>query len=177
MEIDESVPVPTSAPVEVQPDALVSAPKSTFDPDPNIPLFFQLPVRPARRGEARSLLAPEPEPEAEEEGEEGYGGGYGQGGQGGQGGYGRGEGGQEGYGAQQQQGPRDSTHPSRPWVRRPVVIDPMEAVKSAPKRFVADETDADMKRRWEQRRRELTQGWKRRHREAVKHRKRRGGEE
>lgn len=163
----------------MQPDALVAAPKSTFDPDPEIPLFFPLPVRPARRGEARSLLAAEPEAEAEEENEDGYGGqGYGghggHGSQGGPGGYSReGEGGLQGG-----HGPRDSTHPSRPWVHRAApVVDPMEAVKSAPKRFVADESDADMKRRWEQRRRELTQGWKRRHREAVKHRKRRGGEE
>lgn len=129
MEIDETVVLPTTKSAD-QPELapLSLAPKSTFETDPDIPLFFPLPLRPARKGEAKSVLA-------EEEPEEAWGAGSTE---------------YQGY-AQ----PEDKFKPKR-------------------KAFAREVSDADMQKRWEVRRLELTRGWKRRHREAVKHGRRRG---
>lgn len=132
LEIDETVVLPTmktSDQPELAPLAL--APKSTFVADPEIPLFFPLPLRPNRKGEAQSVLA-----ENEEEQE-------------------------WGAGSTEYQG----------------FDQPVEKFRPKRKAFAREVTDADMQKRWEVRRLELTRGWKRRHREAVKHGRRRGGQE
>lgn len=43
------------------------------------------------------------------------------------------------------------------------------------RKFCRTQTEEEIKVRWEQNKKELTQEWKRRHREAIKSRRRRGG--
>lgn len=58
------------------------------------------------------------------------------------------------------------------------VKDPLDVAKEKGwdwRTFCRTETDEEVRKRWEERKVELTKDWKRRHREALKSRRRRGG--